>query len=67
MKTFLKLVILLFLVGNVSCKDTKKEDAETKAALEEIESIESTIEEASEDLNEDLIELEEALRELDSI
>ncbi len=67
MKLILKLFVLLFLVGQISCKDTKKEEAETQAALEEIEAVETTLDEASEELDQDLEELEDALEELDSI
>jgi HAMP domain-containing protein len=67
MKLILKFFVLLFLVGQISCKDTKKEDSETQAALEEIEAVETTINEASQELDQDLEELEDALEELDSI
>lgn len=67
MKLLLKLFVLLFLVGQISCKDTTKEEAETQAALEEIEAVETTLDEASEELDQDLEELEDALEELDSI
>jgi uncharacterized protein (DUF3084 family) len=67
MKTLLKLFVLLLLVGQISCKDTKKEAAESEAALEEIEAVENTVNEASEELDQNLKELEEALQELDSI
>jgi septal ring factor EnvC (AmiA/AmiB activator) len=67
MKIVLKFVVLLFVVVLMSCRDTKKEDLENQEALEEIESVETTINEASQELDEDLKELEDALKELDSI
>lgn len=67
MKSLLKFFVVLFLVGQISCKDTNKEEAETEAALEEIEAVETTLDEASQELDQDLDELEDALEELDSI
>lgn len=67
MKLILKFFVLLFLVGHISCKDTKKEAAENEAALEAIEAVEATVNEVSEELDQDLKELDEALEELDSI
>jgi hypothetical protein len=67
MKLALKFFVLLFLVGQLSCKDTKQEEAETQAALEEIETVENTLEEASQELDEDLEDLEDALEELDTL
>ena len=37
MKILLKILMVLFLVGIVSCRDTKKEEEATEAALEKIE------------------------------
>jgi len=67
MKLVLKFFVLLFLVGQISCKETKKEDSEIQADLEEIEAVENTINEASQELDQDLKELQDALEELDSI
>ena len=67
MKLAMKIFVLLFLVGQLSCKDTKKEEAANQATLEEIEAVEQTINEASQELDEGLDELEEAMDELDSI
>ncbi len=67
MKLLLKLFVVLFLVGQISCKDTTKEEAETQAALDEIEAVETTLDQISQEMDQDLEELEEALEELDSI
>lgn len=67
MKILVKLVLVLFLVGFASCRDTSKEEAENKAALEEIEKAASTADEISEEVNENAEEVMESLKELDSI
>lgn len=67
MKLILKFFVLLFLVGQISCKDTNKEDSETQEALEDIEAVENSINEASQELDQDIEEFEDALEELDSI
>ena len=41
MKTVFKLLMVCLLMGVVSCRDTNKEEEETKAAVEQIEAIET--------------------------
>jgi len=41
MRTLTKLILVLFLIGFISCRDTKKEEEETKAMVQEIETVES--------------------------
>ena len=67
MKILMKIVMVLFLVGVVSCRDTKAEEEATKAAIEKIEAVENEAEEISKKINEEAIEVEESLKELDSI
>jgi len=67
MKLLVRLLLVVFVIGFVSCRDTKKEEAETEAAIEQIETVEGEVEELSEQLEKDEKELEEALKELDSI
>ncbi|RMA58622.1 hypothetical protein [Ulvibacter antarcticus] len=67
MKVIFKLSIVVLLLGMVSCRDTKKEDAESQAVVEKIETMETEVEEISDNLEAEEKELEEALKELDSI
>ncbi|GHC62782.1 hypothetical protein [Ulvibacter litoralis] len=67
MKIFLKIGIVFAVVLLASCRDTKKEDAETKAVLEQIEAVEAEVEKINESLKENENELDAALQELDSI
>ena len=67
MKLLLKIITVFFVIGIISCRDTKKEEEETQVKLEQIEAVEAEVEEMTEDLEEKEIELEEALKELDSI
>lgn len=67
MKTILKLVVVIMVIGLVSCRDTKKEEAELEAQIEQIESIEAEAATLTEKVDADAKELEEALKELDSI
>ena len=67
MKRAMKLFTLLFLIGIISCTDKKKEEEETKAAIEQIETVESELEKVSEEVNQKVEELEDSLKDLDSI
>lgn len=67
MKTLLKLVVIGTFLLSFSCRDTKKEDAETEAMIEQIEAVESDIDSISEDVDAKAKALEAALKELDSI
>ena len=68
MKKITILLMVLLVIGLVSCKDTKNtEDEKTKAAVEQIEAIETKIDELSSQINEDAKALEIALKELDNI
>jgi serine phosphatase RsbU (regulator of sigma subunit) len=59
--------MVLFLVGIVSCRDTKKEEEAEKAVIEQIEAVENEAEEISKKINEEATEVENSLKELDSI
>ncbi|WP_347922001.1 hypothetical protein [Pontimicrobium sp. SW4] len=65
MKTVSKLIAIIFLLGFVACKDTKKEEEETLAAIDEIETIEGEMEEIAEDIENGVKDLEEAIKELE--
>jgi serine phosphatase RsbU (regulator of sigma subunit) len=67
MKILMKIIMVLFLVGIVSCRHTKKEEAEAEAVIEKIEAVENEAEEISKKINEEAKEVESALKELDSI
>ena len=67
MKTIMKLLLVALLIFSVSCRDTKKEEAETNAMLEEIESLETEVDSISASVDQKAKELEAALKELDSI
>lgn len=67
MKILSKMLLVILLVGFVSCRDTKKEEEATEAAIEKIEVVESEAEEISNKINEEAAELEDSLKELDSI
>ncbi|WP_299886367.1 hypothetical protein [uncultured Lacinutrix sp.] len=64
--TRITLVMCLFFVL-ASCRDTKKEEVETKAAVEQIESIEAETEDIIESVEENAQELKKELNELDNI
>ena len=67
MKVLTKYLVVLGLIFSLSCRDTKKEEAEVKATIEKVEAVETEIEDLVEDVNSKEIELEEALKELDSL
>jgi len=67
MKILMKIIMVLFLVGIVSCRDTKKEEEAEKAAIEKIEAVENEAEEISKKINEEATEVENSLNELDDI
>jgi len=67
MKILMKITMVLFLVGIVSCRDTKKEEEAEKAVIEQIEAVENEAEEISKKINEEATEVENSLKELDSI
>ena len=67
MKLMIKCLIFVFLLSPMSCRDSKEEEAQNEAVLEEIEAVETTVEEGSEELDQNVEELEDALEELDSI
>ena len=66
MKIILRVLLSILLLGVMSCRDTKKEEAETQAAIEEIEAVEAEVEEATETVDKDVKELETALNDLDN-
>lgn len=67
MRTLTKLILVLFFVGFISCRDTKKDEEETKAMVQEIETVESELDQIKEEVEHDATDLEVALKELDSI
>ncbi len=67
MKTVIKLLIVFLVIGVVSCRDTKKEETETKTAVEQIEAIETEAEAISKEIEKEVEELENDLKELDNI
>lgn len=67
MKTLSKLCILILLIGMTSCRDTKKEAAETEAIVKEIETIEAEAAQTVDEIEAEAEALEEAMKELDSI
>ena len=44
MKLATKILLALFFVAFISCRDTAKEEAELNAAIEEVENIETELE-----------------------
>jgi len=67
MRIITRIVMVFFLIGIISCRDTKEEEAATKAAMEKIEAVENEAEEIANKINEEASEVEESLKELDSI
>ncbi|TCK64798.1 hypothetical protein DFQ05_2535 [Winogradskyella wandonensis] len=67
MKTLAKLLMLVILFSSFSCRDTKKEEAETKAKLEVIDDVEQKLDSVSNDIENKAEALEDAVKELDSI
>jgi uncharacterized protein YlxW (UPF0749 family) len=68
MKTLIKVCALFFaLTVIVSCKDTKKEEDETNAIVEEIESVEKDVNAIAEELEQEAKALEDALKDLENL
>ena len=67
MKTTIKILGILVLLMSISCRETKKEEAETDAIVKEVEAIEAEVNVIKEDMDTKAQALEEALKELDSI
>ena len=67
MKTLTKFFAIALVFGLLSCTDKKKEEAETKAAVEKIEAVEAEIDKAAEEVETKAKELEESLGDLDDI
>lgn len=67
MKAIFKLSLLCLLFVVTSCRDTKKEEAEVEATVEQIEAIESETEQVSEALEKEAKDLEKELNELDNL
>lgn len=62
-------LILAFFVSFIflACKDTKKEEAELNQQLEEIKTVEQTIDSTVNDVHQKAKEVEDLIKELDSI
>ncbi|WAC02114.1 hypothetical protein N7U66_20435 [Lacinutrix neustonica] len=67
MKKILNVAFVVMLLAVTSCKDTKQEEAETEAAVEQIETIEAETEEIMESVDQNAEELKEELNELDTL
>lgn len=67
MKLILKLIAVLFVVGLVACKDTKKEEEASEVVDEQIQAIEAEIDSASMELDENAKDLEQSIKDLDDI
>ena len=74
MKRLKSLILVLALVGIMSCRDNKKEEvADETEAVEATEVVEETqvvgedFDEASEEVEKEMSELEDAVKALDSI
>jgi hypothetical protein len=67
MKITSKILVVLFAFALVSCVDKKKEEAEVNAAVEQIEAVEDAIQEVGKEIDTKVNEVEESLKELDSI
>lgn len=67
MKTLFRVLLVCLFIGVVSCRDTKKEEAETQAVVEQIEVIEDQADEISEDIQNQADELQKELEELENI
>ncbi|WP_400078493.1 hypothetical protein [Winogradskyella sp. R77965] len=65
MKTFLRYLTVLGLVFSISCRDTKKEEAEIDSAVEQIDAIEAETETIEKEIEEDAKALEDALNDLE--
>ncbi len=66
MNQIIKIFIVLLVFGFISCRDTK-EDEETKAAIEKIETIEKETEEISKEIEKESKEIEKELNNLDNL
>jgi uncharacterized protein Yka (UPF0111/DUF47 family) len=66
MKHVYRIFLVALVIGVFSCRDTKKEEEETKAVVEEIESVEAEVDKISEEADKDVKALEDALDDLDN-
>ncbi|MGW9684750.1 hypothetical protein [Flagellimonas sp. 2504JD1-5] len=64
-----KLMAFIFMIGLVivACKDTKKEQEELNQKLEQIEAVETAVDSTLNVVNEKAEQVEELIKELDSI
>ncbi|NER17506.1 DUF4348 domain-containing protein [Spongiivirga citrea] len=67
MKIISKLLVILLVFSLTSCVDKKKEEAEVKAAVEKVDSLESEVQKLGKEIDTKTKELEDSLQELDSI
>ncbi|MBJ6369382.1 hypothetical protein [Snuella sedimenti] len=67
MNLITRVLLVFLLLAFIACRDAKKEEEETKAALSKIENIESQVNDISEEVDTQANEMESALKELDSI
>jgi len=67
MKKITTVLLVILFLGTLSCRDTKKEEAETKANIEKIEAIEKEAEDISTEIEKEADALEKELEELENI
>ena len=60
-------MLSILILGLISCRDTKQNEADTEAAVEQIETIEAEAEAVSEEIDKEAKALEDDLKELDKI
>ena len=67
MNRLLKIIAVFFVIGLVSCRETKKEEETLNAAVEQVEAVEKEVEEISKEIEKESVDLEKQLNELDNI
>lgn len=67
MKKLTQIAFVMALVFSFSCRETKQDEAKENAKLKDIDAVEAEVEVIEENINNKEVELEEALKELDSL
>lgn len=67
MNRLLKFIAIFFVLGLISCRETKKEEETPNAAIEQIEAVEKEAEEISKEIEKESEDLKNQLNELDNL
>ena len=67
MKKLTQVTLLFTLLIGFSCRETKQDEAQENAELKDIDAVEAEVEVIGDNINKKEVELEEALKDLDSL